>query len=146
MINPFKEVNWDPDIAARRKFAVSLIIGFPVIAVLLFVVKWLAGGHPHVTALLWLGGGGLAAGAVFWAVPQIAKPFYLAWYFLACSIGIVVSNVLLVGFYFVVVTLLGLLMRALGKAPLRKNFDRNAKTYWEDVPRQTDPTRYYSQF
>ena len=33
MINPFSEVNWNPDRPARKKFAVSLIIGFPAIAV-----------------------------------------------------------------------------------------------------------------
>ncbi|MFT4587452.1 MAG: hypothetical protein ACI9VS_002084, partial [Candidatus Binatia bacterium] len=30
MLNPFKEVDWNPDLPARRKFAVSLVIGFPI--------------------------------------------------------------------------------------------------------------------
>ena len=32
MVNPFKEVNWNPGPRERRKFALSLIIGFPCIA------------------------------------------------------------------------------------------------------------------
>ncbi len=35
MLNPFKEVNWHPDLATRRTFARSLVIGFPCLAVVL---------------------------------------------------------------------------------------------------------------
>jgi hypothetical protein len=37
-------------------------------------------------------------GVVLYLMPQIARPFYVAWYFLACCIGIVTSNALLIGF------------------------------------------------
>ena len=29
MVNPFNEVSWNPDLRERRKFALSLVIGFP---------------------------------------------------------------------------------------------------------------------
>ncbi len=145
MINPFKEVNWNPDRAAVRKFAVSLIIGFPCLALLLWALKWLTGGHPN-PHVLWALFSGTLSGIVFWLLPDLAKPFYLAWYFLACSVGIVVSNVILAGFYYVAITPVGLLLRACGRQLLRKRFDKNVPSYWVDAPKQTDSTRYYRQY
>ncbi|MEW6307279.1 MAG: hypothetical protein AB1705_27815 [Verrucomicrobiota bacterium] len=146
MINPFKEVNWNPDLAARKSFARSLVIGFPIVAVVLYLIRWLALGIKDPTVPLWIGGAGFAAGVVFWVLPQIAKPFYLVWYGLACCIGLVISNVILTVFYYTLMTLIGLLLRIMGKDPLQKSFNRNAKTYWHDAPQTNDPARYYQQF
>jgi hypothetical protein len=146
MINPFKEVNWNPDTAAKRKFALSLIIGFPCVALALLLLRRLISGGWHLGPALWLAGIGAAAGIVLRALPGIARPFYRAWYFVSCCIGIVISNVLLAAFYFIVLTLVGLVMRAIGRQPLRKGFEKNAATYWNDAEQVTDPKRYYSQF
>jgi len=146
MINPFKDVNWNPGPVEKRKFAVSLVIGFPIVAVVLFLIKGLVTRTWNPVPSYWIGGVGLALGLLLLAVPPLARPFYLAWYFLGCCIGIVVSNVLLGGFYFIMVTGLGLVLRALGKQPVKKGFDKQAATYWLDTERVTDPKRYYRQF
>jgi hypothetical protein len=146
MVNPFKEVNWNPTLPDKRKFAVSLIIGFPCLAVVLLLVKRLASGVWIAEPSLWLGGIGVGLGLFLWILPAVAKPFYLIWYFLACCIGIVVGNVLLAGFFFVVVTPIGLALRAVGKAPLKKAFRRPTATYWHDVEPVSDVKRYYNQF
>ena|SRR5437870_1022234 len=145
MLNPFKDVNWNPTIAEKRKFAGSLIVGFPVIAILFSTLGRLT-THAWKPFFLWLGVFGLAIGIVLWLLPQIAKPFYVAWYFVACSIGIVVGNVLLSAFYFLVITPIGLAMRAAGRQPLRKGFAKDAATYWRDAEKSVDPQRYYRQF
>lgn len=144
MINPFKDVNWHPDTAARRKFALSLVLGFPALAVVFALVHWLR-VHAWNPFFLWLGLGGAAAGAIFRLWPRLAKPFYLAWYFLACCIGIVVSNLLLVVFFYLAVTPIGLLVRAFGRQSLRKGFDRRRPSYWEDA-KGVEVSRYYRQF
>lgn len=146
MINPFTEVNWKPGPAEIRKFAISFVIGFPCIAVVLLIARRVLAGEWRLESALWLGGVGLGAGLVFLAIGVLAKPFYLLWYFLACCIGIVISNVLFMGFFFLVVTPLGLLLRILGKRPIQTGFDKSAKTYWRDVERVTDVKRYFSQF
>lgn len=104
MLNPFKEVNWSPDTATRRVFAKSLMIGLPCVAVLFAILRWLkTGGWDSASAVLY-GGAGFAAGALFYALPGIALPFYLAWFGAACAIGLVVGNVLMAVLFYVFVT------------------------------------------
>jgi hypothetical protein len=145
MINPFKDTNWNPNRAERRKFARSLMIGFPALAVVFTLLALLRTGHAGL-GLLWLAIGGAAAGAVFWVAPQIARPFYLAWYFFACCIGIVVSNALLIAFYYLVITPAGLIMRVLGRDPMQRRLDPAAATYWRDAEKGVAPQRYFRQF
>lgn len=145
MVNPFKDTNWNPDRAERRSFARSLMIGFPILAVVLALVRTLA-GHPVGMGFVWFGLIGAAAGAVFWVLPQIAKPFYIGWYFIACCMGIVVSNTLLAASYYLVMTPVGLIMRLMGHDPMRRKFDRQASTYWSDPETISDPDRYFRQY
>ncbi|MCX6912822.1 MAG: SxtJ family membrane protein [Verrucomicrobiota bacterium] len=146
MVNPFKEVNWNPGPQERRKFALSLVIGFPCIAVVLLLLGWLRGKGWNLPLAAEVGGGGLAVGLLLLALPQIARPIYVGWYFVACCIGTVVGNLALGIVFFVLVTGLGLLMRALGRRPVRKTFDKRAATYWQDPEQVDDPNRYYRQF
>lgn len=145
MVNPFKDTNWNPDTAARRSFAKSLVIGFPILAIVFSLLGfWRTGSVPTWTP--WLAGIGAGLGVVFWLVPQIAKPFYLAWYFLACCMGIVISNLLLMTFYYTVITPIGLIMRLLGRDPMERRLDRSATTYWVDAEKSVEAERYFRQF
>ncbi len=148
MINPFKEINWNPDTSQREKFALSLVIGFPVIAVILLGIGWLKSGQwdRNLNLSLWIGGVGFTIGLIFLHIPKIAKPFYIIWYFIAACIGIVISNVVMVLFFYLVLTPVGILRRLLSKDFFPKNFDRTKKTYWKDAPPIDDAKRYYKQF
>ena len=145
-MNPFKEVNWNPAIDERRKFARSLIIGFPCIAVVLLLAGWFKTGVWRIQPPLMIGGIGLGTGLVLFALPQIARPFYVIWYGLACTIGLVVGNILLAVVFYVLITGVGLAMRATGQSPISKTMDRKAASYWKDARPVTDPQRYYRQF
>lgn len=146
MLNPFKEVNWHPDTAARRTFAKSLVIGFPCVALVFLVAGWLAGKGWNVPFALKLGGIGAAAGVVFYAVPAIARPFYVVWYALACCVGLVVGNVVMALIFYVLVTGIGLIKRLLGQPAIRKAPNPQVKSYWLDAPPASNPKRYFSQF
>jgi len=146
MMNPFKEVNWTPDVAERRKFARSLVIGFPCIAVLLILASWVKTGGWKIEPALIIGGAGLAIGLVLLALPGIARPFYVIWYGLACVMGLVVGNILLAVVFYILITGVGLAMRVAGKGSMSKTLDKQAKTYWKDAKAVTDPQRYYRQF
>lgn len=147
MLNPFKEVNWHPDTAARRVFAKSLMIGLPCVAVLVAVLRWLKTGVWDSSSAVVYGVVGFAVGAVFYALPAIiARPFYIVWYGLACCVGLVVCNVVMALIFFGLVTGIGLLKRLFGRPAIRKSPDRQAATYWIDAPPAPEPNRYYRQF
>jgi hypothetical protein len=148
VINPFHDVNWNPGTEDRRKFARSLVVGFPCLSVALLLLGWALSGewNRNYPLAVWLTGVGAGAGIVLWLLPAIAKPFYLAWYFLACCMGIVMSNLLLGGFYYLMVTPFGLVRRWFNPKGFPKGFDRSTATYWQEVTPTKDPGRYYKQF
>ncbi|MCL5099209.1 MAG: SxtJ family membrane protein [Candidatus Omnitrophica bacterium] len=148
MINPFKEVNWNPDRAERKQFARSLVLGFPALAFVFFLVGWAKTGqwNVHLSAALWIAAAGVAAGLLLLAFPFLAKPLYVAWYFLACCIGLVIGNLLMAGFFFAVLTPIAFLMRLSRRKHMQKGFNREATTYWRDAEPVSDLKRYYHQF
>ncbi len=146
MINPFKEVNWRPGLAEKRKFAWSLVIGFPCVAIVLFFLRRVMSGYWAIEPSLWLGGVGLCVGMLLLALSVLARPFYMAWYVVASSIGLVVSNLLVAGFYFLILTPTGLLLNLIGRAPFPKRPDKGAASYWREAEQITDAKRYFSQF
>jgi len=146
MMNPFKEVNWNPDRAERRKFARSLIIGFPCIAVVLILAGWLKTGVWKLQPALMIGGIGFAIGLLLLVLPGISKPFYVLWYGFACVIGLVVGNTLLAVVFYIFITGVGLAMRAAGRCTVSKTVDKQAATYWKNAKPANDPQSYYRQF
>jgi hypothetical protein len=146
MINPFAEVDWTPDVAARRKFGRSLIVGFPIVAAFWLVVGRLMSGEWHVALAAWVAGAGVAAGAVFAALPVVAGPFYVVWYGLACTMGIVVGNLVLALSYYAVLVPIGLIRRLFGRRSLERTIDRRAVSYWRRAPPPAEPSQYLRQF
>jgi hypothetical protein len=146
MVNPFKEVKWNPDTAARRAFARSLIIGFPCLALLLILGNRLATGAWHPAFPLQIAAIGMAAGVLFWLVPAIARPFYVLWYAVACCIGFVVGNVVFATVYLLVFAPIGILRRASNPHVFRKGFDFKTNSYWEEAEKDIPKKRYYHQY
>jgi len=80
-------------------------------------------------------------------VPRALKGFYIAWMSAAMVLGFVVSNGLLVLFFFLVITPIGLIARCLGSDFLSLNLNRKGPSYW--IPRerkQRKPSEYERQF
>jgi hypothetical protein len=145
MLNPFTEVNWNPDIRARKKFAESLIIGFPIIATVFSLITFLF-KHSWKPTFLWLGIIGLMVGIILRLLPQMAKPIYRVWYFLACCMGFVVGNLLFSLVFYLVFAPLGLCLRLRSNKALTKGFDRSRKSYWTDAEKSVEVKSYYRQF
>lgn len=148
MFNPLAEINWNPGIKERRKFAVSLVLGFPCVALVWFVVGGLAKGHwqAGLVPACWLAVGGIVVGGVLWAAPQIARPVYVVWYFATGCVGLVLGNLMLAGFYYLVMTPIGAARRWFARTPVSKGFNRQATTYWKDAGPPPEPERYFKQF
>jgi len=79
--------------------------------------------------------------------PRALKPVYLVWMSLAIVLGFVVSGVVLILFFLLVITLIGLVARCLGNDFLNLKLDRTAASYW--MPRERKPRKpaeYERQF
>lgn len=93
----------------------------------------------------------LSPGALLMAfgatVPHLLKPVYIVWMALAFLLGFIVSNVLLILFYFLVITPVGLLARLSGKDFLGLKLDRQMATYWiRRPPAKKTKADYERQF
>ena len=77
----------------------------------------------------------LAAIAVCFAglaifAPRLLAPLNKIWFRFGLMLGAVVAPVVMALLFFLVVTPTGMIIRALGKDPLRQKSDRSVATYW----------------
>ena len=99
---------------------------FATVFALIGVVPFLFGKGVVVWALI--------VGAAFLAlallVPKVLAPLNRIWLRFGLLLHRIVSPIVLAFMFFVVITPIGLLMRALGKNPLRLSFDPEVESYW----------------
>ena len=78
--------------------------------------------------------------------PPVRRWIYVGWIYAAFPIGWTVSHVLIAGIYYLLITPIGLIIRATGRDPLLRKFDRSAPTYWTPHPPPGDVKRYFRQY
>lgn len=79
----------------------------------------------------WLLFAALAAAALI--APMSLRPVYNAWMRFGLVIGSIMSRIILGIVFFLVVTPLGVLMRATGKDPMHRSFNRSAASYRDPI-------------
>ena len=86
----------------------------------------------------------LAVVIFLWSLvaPRSLPPVYRAWMAFGQGIGHVVSTVLLSVLYFVVFTIVGVLMRMSGTDPLERKLSRGAGSYWRKHAPPSTPADY----
>lgn len=133
-------INWKPSSRELRIFAALLMLF--VYGVATYWI-WKTGQTVGPGMLI---GYGWTIGLIGLAVPQSIRWVYIGWMLAVFPIGWVVSYLLLAAIFFGVIMPIGLILRVLGRDPMRKSFDRSASTYW--IARPTEPTdsqRYFRQ-
>ena len=104
---------------------------------------WLDGRPPRGWSLV-VAGVLLAAAFVR---PGWLAPFNQVWFRFGLLLHRIVSPIVLAVVYYAVVTPTGLVMRALGKDPLRLRLDPNAESYWlRRDPPGPEPESMKNQF
>jgi hypothetical protein len=103
-------------------------------------------GTLAVPAAAALGCLGVAGAAVPWRSERGGRTLYVGWMSAGVPVGWTVSQVCLALAYYVVLTPIGLLMRALGRDPMQRSLDRSAKSYWVEAPRPDSLERHFRQF
>jgi hypothetical protein len=101
-------------------------------------------GHPAWAAILW--GLAVVVRALGLWRPAWVKPVFLGLALATWPIGWLVSHLALVFVYYLVITPIGMALRLASRDPLRRRFDRAAKTYWEPYDPNQGPERYLRQF
>ncbi len=76
----------------------------------------------------------------------LTRWIYIAATVAAFPIGWVISHLVMGLFYYGILTPLGLVFRLMGRDPLQRRLDPEAKTYWTPHPGHNDPARYFRQF
>ncbi len=113
-----------------RKF--GLLMGTVCALVAGFIV-WRVGLPPSTAA--WIVGTVSAAFLLLgMTAPLWLRPIYLVWMGIAIVLGFVMTRVILTIVFFLVITPIGLIMRALGKDPLTKGPDKSLESYW--IPKE----------
>ncbi len=78
--------------------------------------------------------------------PRLVWPVYVGLMLIGFPIGWVVSHVVMILFYFGIITPVGLVFRLLGRDMLHRRWDRSCETYWTEHPRCDTVERYFKQF
>ena len=91
----------------------------------LAVIGWWRGGN--IALLVIIGSGFLATG---YLKPEWLAPLNRAWAKFGAVLFKFTNPIVMFAMYAVAILPMGLLMRALGKDPLKRTFDAKAQTYW----------------
>ncbi len=124
-------LNVDPSRRQLRQFAA---IWFPAFFALVggLALHW--GGSLSVVGPI--GGVVAAISLVGVFVPSFIRPIFVGWMHAAYPIGLVISHLILASIYFLVITPVGVLIRAMGRDPIQRRLDPSLDSYW--VPRRED--------
>ena len=94
----------------------------------------------------WIGLVSAAIISIYYAVPLLRKPIFIAWLAAVFPIGWVVSHLLLGVVFYLVVFPIGLSVRLFGYDALRRRREPEAESYWIEREPRDDPRRYFRQF
>ncbi len=135
------EINRNPNRKELRNFAIVALIASALVSVLLYVIKGLATQWLAIICAV-----GIITFLSSFICIKITRIIYLSLVLVTLPIGYVVSFLLLAAFYFLLLTPLGLLFRLIGRDPLCRRFDPNAKSYWSRRKPPKNLSRYFQQF
>jgi hypothetical protein len=86
----------------------------------------------------------LAVGMVTLTWPGSLRPIFVGWMVLAFPVGWVVGKLTLAAMFFGLFTVVGLLLRMMGRDPMGRR--RRAGSYWTPRDRSTTPADYLRQY
>jgi hypothetical protein len=99
---------------------------------------------PTAAYVVWTVGGALWL--VYAAVPRTRRPIWVGWMTAVFPIGWVVSHVVVIAFYYFVLTPIAVLLRLFGHDALRRRRASARDTYWVERGRRDGTRRYFRQY
>lgn len=135
------EVNWSPNRRQLKGFGIIALIASAVISVLLYLLKGVPLYWVFVVFIL-----GLIIFISSFLYIKLTRIIYVGMTAATFPIGYIVGFVLLAGFYFLVLTPIGIIFSLIGRDPLCRRFDSNKKSYWLEHKLPESLERYFQQF
>lgn len=135
------KINLKPTDKDLRLFGRAAVIASLLIAAVFYLVKGLA-----IQWCVVIVGVGVLIFVCGMVSLTLVRWIYLGLTMLTFPIGLVISFLVLAIFYYGLLTPLGLFFRLLGRDPLRRKFDKAAKSYWIPHRPCESNERYFSQF
>ncbi|MDF1730306.1 MAG: SxtJ family membrane protein [Minwuia sp.] len=77
--------------------------------------------------------------AISFIRPTLLAPLNLVWFKFGMLLGKIMTPIVMGLLYFVTITPIGLIMRAVGKDPLRTKLEPEAETYWQKRDTESHP-------
>jgi hypothetical protein len=135
------EINWNPKHKELRNFAIIALIASLIIALLLYVLK---GVRIQWSVIIFAAGFGIFISS--FVSLRLTRTIYLGLILVTFPVGWAISMILLTAFYFLLLTPLGLFFSLLGRDPLSRRFDPDAKSYWLSRRQTENLDRYFHQY
>jgi hypothetical protein len=134
--------NFRPEPRVLHQFAVFAVVGLPLLAGLLLrlfhAYSWT---HP---ALLAAAAVGVLQLVLYQArVTAPSRWLYVTLTIVALPIGFVLSQVLMALIYYLVITPIGLVFRAIGRDAMGRKLDAKCASYWHDRGPARKPSTYF---
>ena len=135
------KIDWNPKSKQLQSFGKIALVASAVISLLLYLLKGVA-----IQWVLIIFAFGFIIFIISMISLKLTKMIYLGMILVTLPIGFVVSFILLAAFYFLLLVPLGLIFRLIGRDPLCRKFDPNAKSYWLSRQPPKGPEQYFHQF
>ncbi len=121
-------------------FGVMMVVFFALIG---GVIRLGTGGWT-ASIVVWTLGAGLTL--LYYALRPLRRPLYLGWMHLVFPLGWALSYLVLASMYYLVITPIGLLMRALGRDPMQRRYEPDRPSYWVPHRAEKGLSQYFHQF
>jgi len=133
----------DVKVSSERSFGLVFMVVFAIIAFWPLLTMSDEDGAVRVWALIAAAFFGVTA----LTMPRLLAPLNKLWFKFGHVLHLIVNPLIMGLLFFITVTTIGLLMRVLGKTPLKLGFDKNAKSYWiSRTPPAPSPDSMKRQF
>ena len=143
-------IDWQPQSRQLRNFG-WICLGFCLLLAGMVLLKgrllfWEV--SPERTNQLAYGLGAFGAFCALLAQtrPQALRPLYLGLSAITFPIGLVVSQIIALVLYYLILTPVALVFKIIGRDPMLRTLDPEAKSYWHARPPQPPAERYFRQF
>lgn len=130
----------EPTAAALRWWGLPFALFFALVGALV----WTQAGSPIAAQGVWAAAGSIVV--IYYAMPRSRRAIYRAWMLAGYPIGWLMSHMVMAATYYLVLTPIGLLLRASGRDMMQRRFDSQTNSYWQPRRERADRSSYFRQF